>query len=76
MRNVLGGLLIAIGFLVAGLSGLCSLIFLVSEPDAIGLVALVGGIPFVVGLGLFFLGRSVLRSARLPDDSDGPEVFD
>jgi len=71
MKSLLGGILLAVGVLVAGLSGLCSLVFLgmgLTEPsgmvDMLPMVLLVGGIPFLIGLGLFFGGRALLRSAR------------
>ena len=70
MKSFFGGLLLAVGILVAGVSGLCSLVVLgmgVAEPAGLGdlpIVLLIGGIPFLVGLGLFFLGRSMIRSAR------------
>jgi hypothetical protein len=41
------------------------------------LVLLVGGIPFLIGLGLFFAGRSLLRAARAErqdaSPADGPD---
>lgn len=81
MKSLLGGLLLGVGILVAGASGLCSLVMLVmslSEPsglvDVLPMVLLFGGIPIAIGLGLFFLGRSLLRSARRDTlSSGGPE---
>jgi hypothetical protein len=71
MKSLLGGILLAVGILIAGASGLCSLVFLgmgVSEPsglvDVLPMIFVVGGIPFAVGLGLFFLGGSLIRSGR------------
>lgn len=71
MKSLFGGLLLGAGILVAGASGLCSLVLLgmgVADPAGVmtllPIVLLVGGIPFAIGLGLFFLGRSLLRSAR------------
>lgn len=71
MKSLFGGILLAVGILVAGVSGLCSLGMLVmglGEPsgalDFLPMVLLIGGIPFLIGLGLFFAGRSLLRSAR------------
>jgi hypothetical protein len=85
MKSLLGGILLAVGILIAGASGLCSLVFLgmgVSEPsglvDVLPMIFVVGGIPFEVGLGLFFLGRSLIRSGRrdaeqaLARDQDQP----
>ena len=71
MKRLFGGILLAIGILIAGASGLCSLAVLVSgdfgsgaDLDALGIVAIVGGVPMVVGILIAFGGRSLLRSAR------------
>ena len=68
--RVLGGILLAIGILIAGLSGLCSLVFVVTELTSpyssvdrtVSYVLGIGGIPFVIGLGLTFLGRKLIKS--------------
>jgi len=70
-----GGLLMALGILIATLSGLCSAFFLISMlgesgssefggTGMLGLIAIIGGVPFASGLGLFFWGRWLLRLAR------------
>ena len=70
-----GGLLMAIGILIATLSGLCSAWFLVmmiahpgqgefSGTDMLPLVAVIGGVPCLSGVGMFFWGRWLLRRAR------------
>jgi hypothetical protein len=73
MKMLFGGLLLAIGGLIAMLSGLCSAWILIatlgsgSGSEALGMtpmVAIVGGIPFAIGAGLFLWGRSLIRSAR------------
>lgn len=75
MTKFFGGLLMAIGILIATLSGLCSAWFLVmtlgdsggSEFGGIGMlgfIAVIGGVPFVSGIGLFYWGRWLLRLAR------------
>ena len=69
MKPVLGGILIAIGLLVAGGSGLCSLMVLFSSGEMSGfgmwpLVLMFGGIPFAAGVGLIFGGRALIRSER------------
>jgi hypothetical protein len=71
MRQVFGGLLFGLGILIGGLSGLCSVFLLgaaIFDPAtgpnnylSVPVVLIVGGIPFVFGLGLFFAGRSLLR---------------
>jgi hypothetical protein len=75
MSKLVGSIMIGVGLLIAGLSGLCSVAFGVmllgsSGVDAkvilqwLGAVAVFGGIPFAIGLGLFFGGRSVVRKAE------------
>ena len=69
-----GGLLMGVGILIATLSGLCSAFFLVtsftdsggefSGPIILPFVAVIGGLPFLSGVGLFFWGRWLLRRAR------------
>ena len=70
-----GGLLMGVGILIATLSGLCSAWFLVmslsdsgggefSGPSMLGPIAVIGGVPFLTGVGLFFWGRWLLRRAR------------
>jgi hypothetical protein len=73
MTRFFGGLLLGLGILIATLSGLCSLyfafLFLVDGSggvgdiwSAIGVVLLFGGIPFLIGFGLIFAGRVILRN--------------
>jgi hypothetical protein len=75
MRGVFGGLLMGCGILIAGLSGLCTLVMVGSmfvdgggmtgEVVSIGIAILIfGGAPFIVGLGAFFVGRYLIRSQR------------
>ena len=69
MKALFGGILLAVGILVAGVSGLCSLAVLVmgaglGDSEGLFLILLIGGVPFLIGLGLLFAGRSLLRSAR------------
>ena len=66
--KILGALLLAAGILIAGASGLCSLVLL-AEPgslnsDTLAIVGIVGGIPFLVGVGVAFAGYVVIRSAE------------
>ena len=72
-----GGLMMAAGGVIAVTSGLCSVVLTVMAlGDAIQrpsgnvgelltlgvpMVLLFGGIPFAVGLGLFFIGRKLYR---------------
>lgn len=70
MSQLFGGLLLGVGILIMTCSGLCSLIVVVmgigvafSEPSALLLPLMVGGIPFAIGFGMFRWGRSLLRQA-------------
>jgi hypothetical protein len=76
MKQVFGGILIAIGVLIAGGSGLCSLMVLFSSGEMSGFgmwpaVLLFGGVPFAAGVGMIFAGRALILSAR-QDDSHNP----
>lgn len=85
MKGFWGAMLMAAGILIAGLSGLCSGILIISGliggeasgPDALGslmIVLIVGGIPFAIGLGLFFAGRALARS-QARDKADASQEF-
>lgn len=69
MKKLFGGILLAIGVLIAGASGLCSAVFLIGSlgsSDTLGMlpmVLLIGGVPFVVGLGIGLGGWALIRSA-------------
>ena len=67
MKKILGGVLLAVGILLAGASGLCSLVVLFNSPDiltGLGGVLVFAG-PFIVaGAGLAFAGRWLIRRAR------------
>lgn len=72
MRTLFGGILLAIGALIAGASGLCSLAVLFSAgrsaPAVWGsgliMVLIFGGIPFAIGVGLIYAGRALIREDR------------
>jgi hypothetical protein len=79
--------MIGCGILVAGLAGLCTLIFAGVTLGGAGsmgfgefassfmLVAMVAGVPLVIGIGLVVGGRAILRSAREAEarhESDAP----
>jgi len=83
MKGFWAAMLMAAGILIAGLSGLCSGFLLVAGlfqgpgggADALsgaGIVLIVGGIPFLFGLGLFFWGRSLARSAKRDREEADP----
>jgi hypothetical protein len=73
MKRFVGGLLLAIGILIAGLSGLCSLFVLAmtatsgSDADLNGIMAMlsmvlpIGGVPFALGVGCIIGGRALLK---------------
>jgi hypothetical protein len=71
-----GFLLVTIGLLMATLCGLCTGVFVISglasnggEYGGLGLVAtalVIGGLPTLLGVGLFFAGRRLLRGAEPP----------
>lgn len=75
MKKLLGGILMAVGLLVALASGICTLVVLVSGLNApaewtamIPAVLIVGGIPFAIGTALFLTGRALVRQT----DGDAP----
>lgn len=69
--RIMGGILYVFGILVMGLSGLCTGIFFIAQvPETLngspgnvltmlGVIAVVGGIPFAVGFVLFWFGRKM-----------------
>ncbi len=71
MQKVFGGLFIAGGILIAGLSGLCTF-FMVSESgspetfsaESIWIMLIFAGIPFATGITFIFLGRYLIKNAR------------
>ncbi|MEO7688703.1 MAG: hypothetical protein ABIS51_05405 [Sphingomonas sp.] len=82
MTKFFGGLLMAIGILIATLSGLCSAFFLVmtlgdtngaqfGDAPMLLMIAVIGGLPFMSGVGLFFWGRWLLRLAREREAGEG-----
>ena len=82
MKEVFGGILIAVGILIAGASGLCSLAVLFGGGLAreslsmFPLVLMIGGIPFAAGVGIAFGGRALIRSARKDHTPDLGDTFE
>ena len=75
MRQVFGGILLAIGILIAGLSGLCTVLVVGGElispshgPENftgdIGADLVMGGIPFAIGFAMAFGGWKLLNSGK------------
>jgi hypothetical protein len=72
MMRFFGGLLLAVGILIAGGSGICSLAVLFDSGEYGGMemlsaVAIFGGIPFVIGAGIGVAGWAMLKKAREED---------
>lgn len=74
VSDFLGGAMIAVGWLMVGLCGLCSAAFMVamiveafrshSGGDVIGFTTMalvIGGVPIAIGAGLIWLGRRLRR---------------
>jgi hypothetical protein len=81
MKQFFGGILLAVGILIAGASGLCSLWVLFMPGGEFGgdlsilpLVLLIGGIPFALGTAIAFGGRSLIRQARKEREQSDGEV--
>jgi hypothetical protein len=76
MKMLFGGILLAIGILIAGASGLCSLAILFGFGgfSMLPVVLMVGGIPFAVGAALGFGGRALIRQARFERDRANADV--
>lgn len=69
MKQLLGGCLQAVGVIIAGLSGLCTLMGLAAINSLQSFGASIGAlffqcIPIAIGVGLFFAGRVLIRDAR------------
>ncbi len=74
MQKLFGSLMLGCGIIVAGLSGLCTLLVvgttLGGSPSAQETMSVIppalifGGIPLLIGVGLWFAGRAVLRSSK------------
>jgi hypothetical protein len=74
MQKLFGGVLLGCGLLIAVLSGLCTLLAVGTSlldtgsqsaaefATMIPGVLIAGGIPVGIGLGLFFLGRHLLKT--------------
>ena len=71
MKILFGGLFIAVGILIAGASGICSLYVLITPDGELGdrlsmlpLVLIFGGLPLALGVAIALAGRSIVRQAR------------
>ena len=82
MKQLFGGILLAVGILIAGASGVCSL-YMISTSDVfrsgsagellsmLPLILLFGGPPFALGVGMVFGGRSMIRQTRKEREQGG-----
>lgn len=81
MKQLAGGILLAIGILIAGASGLCSLAVLFGSGELTGAgmwlpVLMFGGIPFAVGAGMGYGGWTMIRRARIDREKSQGEIAD
>jgi hypothetical protein len=69
MRELFGGCLLATGILIAGLTGLCTLMFIIGIDSWRDVVDIFGfaAIPLIIGVGFICAGRWVIQSARHDD---------
>jgi len=81
--KIVGGILMAIGILIAGASGLCSLMVLFGPSGEFSgmemwpMVLLFGGIPFAVGAAIGYAGYALIRNAaRNERPRDVDDTFD
>jgi uncharacterized membrane protein (DUF441 family) len=82
VKALLGSILIGVGLLIATVSGACSLMFIAeafSDAAMAQAVLLLGGIPFLAGIGLIFGGLKLVRIARAENSSlnndEAPKSF-
>jgi len=79
MKQMFGGILMAVGILIAGASGLCSLAVLFggmggSDMSMFPLVLLFGGPPFALGAAMAYAGHRMIQVAR--NKFDVRDTFD
>jgi hypothetical protein len=81
VRQFFGSLLLAGGVLIAGLCGLCTLVFVggalfggethpFTPSDMLVMSAIIGGVPTAVGVVLALWGRALLSKGLGPTDTD------
>jgi hypothetical protein len=74
MKSFFGAMMLGCGILIAGLSGLCAMLFIAgalfdgssggaNQMSVLPAVLLVAAVPLAIGIGLIFGGRAVVRSA-------------
>ena len=87
MKRLFGGILLAVGILIMTCSGLCSAWIVIMGigsiaqlgPSALTFLivpAIIGGVPFAAGFGLFYWGRSLMREAQEVMDDELRDRFE
>ena len=72
MKKFLAGLLMTVGALIGGLSGLCTLVVVVmgmgdnGDGELIAMALFIGAIPIALGAGVFFVGWVLWRQKPRP----------
>lgn len=72
MQKVIGCIVMAVGILITGATGLCTVMMFSSAPltrsdyslESLGIVAIFAGIPLIFGITFIFLGRYLIRNAE------------
>lgn len=77
MKMLLGGILAAVGLVIACVSGLCTVVlgFGSFNTGYFFVPLLIGGVPFVAGVGLLVLGIKIADASRETDNKpSGPST--
>ena len=80
MKRLFGGILLAVGILIMTGSGLCSLAVIFGMPGALNTTALllpliIGGVPFGLGFGLFYVGKNLMRRPKSLNEDELNDRF-
>jgi protein-S-isoprenylcysteine O-methyltransferase Ste14 len=68
MSKLGGSIMMGVGILIAAVSGLCTLFFLdeaFTNSAMLGAVIRMGLVPFLVGAGLIYWGRTIIKRATV-----------
>jgi uncharacterized membrane protein (DUF441 family) len=72
MSKLVGGIIMGVGILVAGVSGICTLFFLdeaFTDSNMLLATLRLGVLSFLIGAGLIYWGRTIIKRANaLPKD--------
>jgi len=69
----MAGFFWGIGILLMLGAGGCSIAVLIDDFDLVGIVSMVGGIPFAVGFVIFLISRAALKKRREAPQPDVEE---